>query len=176
MYLYTNISTYFYFFQVRAQENVPVILVANKVDLEINGQRRVSTEEGEDMAKKIGKFGRKKYQNSITYTETRHAISRIFLFQDVHLLKPQLHIEVMSTMCFILQSEKYGDIRYILYYILMKFNFICNLYTILYIRAISRIFFVGKRRRKSQFNVQMEKNLAHHHKKGSKEESYQRLK
>jgi len=43
--------------KVRAQENVPVILVANKVDLEINGQRRVSTEEGEDMAKKIGKFG-----------------------------------------------------------------------------------------------------------------------
>jgi len=40
--------------KVRAQENVPVILVANKVDLEINGQRRVSTEEGEDMAKKIG--------------------------------------------------------------------------------------------------------------------------
>ena len=148
MYLYTNISTYFYFFQVRAQENVPVILVANKVDLEINGQRRVSTEEGEDMAKKIGKFGRKKYQNSITYTETRHAISRIFLFQDVHLLKPQLHIEVMSTMCFILQSEKYGDIRYILYYILMKFNFICNLYTILYIRAISRIFFCRKKETK----------------------------
>jgi len=61
--------------KVRAQENVPVILVANKVDLEINGQRRVSTEEGEDMAKKK---------------------------LDVHLLKPQPHIEVMSTMYFIL--------------------------------------------------------------------------
>ena len=52
--MYQHYTTYFYFFQVRAQENVPVILVANKVDLEINGQRRVSTEEGEDMAKKIG--------------------------------------------------------------------------------------------------------------------------
>ena len=28
--------------------------MANKVDLEANGQRRVSTEEGQDLAKKIG--------------------------------------------------------------------------------------------------------------------------
>ena len=30
----------------------------------------------------------------------------------------------------------------------MKFNFICNLYTILYIRAISRIFFCRKKETK----------------------------
>ena len=39
--------------QVRAQDNVPVILVANKVDLEQNGQRRVSYEEGRSLANKV---------------------------------------------------------------------------------------------------------------------------
>ena len=40
--------------QVRAAENVPVILVGNKVDLEASGQRRVSPEEGADLANKFG--------------------------------------------------------------------------------------------------------------------------
>ena len=52
--LFCHCVTACIFLKVRAQENVPVILVANKVDLEINGQRRVSTEDGQDMAKKIG--------------------------------------------------------------------------------------------------------------------------
>jgi len=38
---------------VRAQENVPVVLVANKVDLECTGQRRVTTDEGHDLASKF---------------------------------------------------------------------------------------------------------------------------
>ena len=40
-------------FKVRAQDNVPVILVANKVDLEQNGQRRVTYEEGKSLANKV---------------------------------------------------------------------------------------------------------------------------
>lgn len=43
-----------FFFKVRAQENVPVILVANKVDLEPSGQRRVGLEEGQHLANKFG--------------------------------------------------------------------------------------------------------------------------
>ena len=39
--------------QVRAQENVPLVLVANKVDLSSTGQRRVRPEEGEDLAEKF---------------------------------------------------------------------------------------------------------------------------
>merc|ERR1712047_180738 len=39
--------------KVRAQENVPLVLVANKVDLSSTGQRRVSPEEGEDLAEKF---------------------------------------------------------------------------------------------------------------------------
>ena len=39
--------------QVRAQENVPLVLVANKVDLSSTGQRRVRSEEGEDLAEKF---------------------------------------------------------------------------------------------------------------------------
>jgi len=37
--------------KVRAQENVPVVLVANKTDL--SGQRKVTTEEGRDLANKF---------------------------------------------------------------------------------------------------------------------------
>jgi len=37
--------------KVRAQENVPVVLVANKIDL--SGQRKVTTEEGKDLANKF---------------------------------------------------------------------------------------------------------------------------
>jgi len=37
--------------KVRAQENVPVVLVANKIDL--SGQRKVTTEEGQDLANKF---------------------------------------------------------------------------------------------------------------------------
>merc|ERR1712083_493596 len=37
--------------KVRAQENVPVVLVANKIDL--SGQRKVTTEEGRDLANKF---------------------------------------------------------------------------------------------------------------------------
>lgn len=36
---------------MRAQENVPIVLVANKADLE--GQRKVSPEEGRDLATKF---------------------------------------------------------------------------------------------------------------------------
>jgi len=39
--------------KVRAQENVPLVLVANKADLSSAGQRRVSPEEGEDLAEKF---------------------------------------------------------------------------------------------------------------------------
>jgi len=39
--------------KVRAQENVPVVLVANKIDLSASGQRKVSPEEGRDLADKF---------------------------------------------------------------------------------------------------------------------------
>lgn len=40
--------------KVRAHENVPIVLVANKVDLENSGQRRVSYDEGKSLANKFG--------------------------------------------------------------------------------------------------------------------------
>ena len=40
--------------QVRAADHVPVILVGNKVDLESEGHRTVSPEEGQDLARKFG--------------------------------------------------------------------------------------------------------------------------
>jgi len=40
--------------KVRAADNVPVILVGNKMDLEQSGQRRVSPEEGQTLANKFG--------------------------------------------------------------------------------------------------------------------------
>jgi len=39
--------------KVRAQESVPLVLVANKVDLAASGQRRVSADEGRDLADKF---------------------------------------------------------------------------------------------------------------------------
>ena len=48
LFLFTVLSL-----QVRAQENVPLVLVANKVDLSSTGQRRVRPEEGEDLAEKF---------------------------------------------------------------------------------------------------------------------------
>jgi len=40
--------------KVRAADNVPVILVGNKIDLEQSGQRRVSPDEGQTLANKFG--------------------------------------------------------------------------------------------------------------------------
>lgn len=38
---------------MRAQENVPIVLVANKADLEAIGQRKVTPDEGRDLATKF---------------------------------------------------------------------------------------------------------------------------
>ena len=40
--------------KVRVADNVPVILVGNKIDLEQSGQRKVSPDEGQTLANKFG--------------------------------------------------------------------------------------------------------------------------
>lgn len=40
--------------QVRAVDDVPLVLVGNKTDLELSGGRRVSAEEGAQLARKFG--------------------------------------------------------------------------------------------------------------------------
>lgn len=53
--MFNSLDTFlrYFQFQTRAQEHVPLVLVANKVDLAASGQRKVTQEEGRDLGSKF---------------------------------------------------------------------------------------------------------------------------